>query len=105
MPGLLRVFTTLIVAITFTVAITAVQPQPAYATSTTTLIVILAAVVGGLAIIALVMTLLVRNNPAWMPLAPGADFARLERDQKPPGVRFGPACGWRAGGVPLVCWN
>jgi len=106
MPRLMRALTTLLVAITFTVAVTVVKPTPAHAsTDTTTIIIVLAGVFGGLAIIAIVFTLLVRNNPAWMPLAPGADLARLERDQKPPAIRFGPACGWREGGMPLLCWN
>ena len=106
MPRLLRVLTTLVVAITFTVAITVVQPKPAYAdTDTETILIVLGGVIGGLAIIALIMTLIVRNNPAWMPLGPSPDLKRVARDQQPPGVRFGFDCGWRTGGVPLVCWN
>lgn len=106
MPRLLRLLTTLVVAITFTVAVTAVQPKPAYAdTDTETILIVLGAVFGGLAIIAIVATLLVRNNPAWMPAAPVPDLKRIARDEHPPGVRFGLDCGWRQGGVPLLCWN
>ncbi|MDX2166538.1 MAG: hypothetical protein SF182_05720 [Deltaproteobacteria bacterium] len=106
MPRLLRLLTTLTVAITFTVVVTAVQPQPVYAnTDTETILIVLGAVFGGLAIIAIVATLLVRNNPAWMPAAPGLDVKHLARDERPPGVRFGLDCGWRPGGMPLLCWN
>jgi len=107
MSRLLRVLTTCIVAITFTVVISAVQPQPAHAdsTDTTTILIILGGVMGGLALIALIATLLVRNNPAWMPAAPDFDLKRVARDQRPPTTRWGLDCGWRQGGVPLVCWN
>ncbi len=106
MPRLLRVLTTFVVAFTFTVVVTAVQPKPVYAeTDTTEILIILGAVFGGLAIIAIIATLLVRNNPAWMPMAPGPDLKRLARDEHPPGVRWGLDCGWRPGGVPLICWN
>lgn len=105
MPRLFRLLTTLLVAITFTVAVTAVQPPPAQAdTDTETILIVLGAVFGGLAIIAIIATLLVRNNPAWMPAAPELDLKHLGRDERPPGMRWGLDCGWRRGGVPLVCW-
>ena len=100
----------LIVIVTFTVAVCTVQPRPAQATDTTTLIIILAGVFGGLAIFAIVMTLIVRNNPAWMSLGPLPDVTRREGlwGGGPPGgrpVKFGLDCGIRSEGVPLLCWR
>lgn len=99
----------LIVVVTFTVAVCAVKPQPVYADDTTTILIILGAVIGGLALFALIMTLIVRNNPAWMPLGPTPDTLRANRyPGAPPGgspLRFGTDCGVRDGGMPLLCWR
>lgn len=95
----------LVVALLF--AICTVRPTPAYAKSdTTTIAIILGGVIGGLAVIAIIMTLIVRNNPAWMPALPQADAALRASPWDPPAdrVRFGTRCGIRDGGVPLVCW-
>jgi hypothetical protein len=108
MSRALRVLTSLIVIVTFTVAVAVVQPQPVHADSsdTTTVLIILGAVIGGLALFALIMTLLVRNNPAWMPVAQGPDLQRYDRFRGPPdgGVKFGLSCGGRDGAMPLLCW-
>jgi hypothetical protein len=108
MSRVYRVLTSLIVILTFTVAVSVVQPQPVHAQDdTTTILIVLGAVVGGLAIFALVMTLLVRNNPAWMPLSQGPDLQRYNRfGGAPPeqGVQFGLACASQKAGVPLFCW-
>lgn len=104
-----RVLTSLIVILTFTVAVTVVQPQPVHADSDTeTVLIVLGAVIGGLALFALIMTLLVRNNPAWMPFTSQTpDLQRYNRLGGPPpkrGVEFGLACASPRGGLPLVCW-
>ncbi len=106
MRRIVHCLTTLLVIITFTVAVVVVQPEPAMATDTTTILIVLGSVVGGLALIALLMTLLVRNNPAWMPLGPTPDLAKSDRFGRPPdaGVRFGLGCGVRDGALPLICW-
>jgi hypothetical protein len=107
MSRVLRVLTTVIVIVTFTVAVAIVRPQPAQADSSTeTILIVLGGVIGGLAILALIMTLIVRNNPAWMPLAQGPDLQRYDRYRDPPqdGVKFGLRCGIRDGAMPLLCW-
>ena len=105
-----HVLITLVVVLTFTVAVCSVRPQPVYADSDTeTILIILGAVIGGLALFALIMTLIVRNNPAWMPLGPTADTKRLDGAWKDPpgerGVKFGLSCGARDGAMPLFCWR
>ena len=107
MSRVFRVLTSLIVIVTFTVAVAVVQPQQAQAdNSTETILIVLGAVIGGLAIFALVMTLLVRNNPAWMPLAQTPDLHTYDKFRGPPdaGVKFGLGCGVRDGALPLLCW-
>ena len=56
--------------------------------------------------VAIVVTLIVRNNPAWMPALPQADAALRSNPWERPDdrVRFGLGCGIRDGGVPLLCW-
>lgn len=103
-----RMLISLVVLVTFTVAVCVVQPRPVHADSdTTTILIILGAVIGGLALFALIMTLIVRNNPAWMPLGPGPEHTRADRGWgDPPGkVRFALDCGMRDGSVPLLCWR
>ena len=107
MHRVVHFLTTLLVIVTFTVAVSVIQPQPVMAdTDTETILIVLGAVIGGLALIALIMTLIVRNNPAWMPLGPTPELTRADRFGRPPdeGVRFGLACGVRQGAVPLFCW-
>lgn len=108
MSRVYRVLTSLIVILTFTVAVSVVQPQPVHADSDTeTILIVLGAVIGGLALFALIMTLIVRNNPAWMPFTTGPDLTRYNRFGGPPpeqGVQFGLACASQRGGLPLVCW-
>lgn len=103
-----RFLTSLIVIVTFTVAVCVVQPRPARAdsSSTETVLIVLGAVIGGLALFALIMTLIVRNNPAWMPIAQGPDLQRYDRFRGPPErtVHFGLGCSARDGALPLVCW-
>ncbi len=107
MSRIVRLLTTLVVILTFTVAVSVVQPRPVYAdTDTETILIVLGSVIGGLALLALVLTLIVRNNPAWMPLGPSPDTVRTDRFGRPPddGIRFGLGCGVRNGTLPLVCW-
>jgi len=93
------------VALVFTLC--TVKPAPVYANSSTeTILIVLGGVIGGLMIIALIMTLIVRNNPAWMPALPQTEAARRSdpwegRDQR---WRFGWHCGLRDGVMPVVCW-
>jgi hypothetical protein len=84
-----------------------VRPTPVYASSdATTIAIILGGVIGGLMIIAVVFTLLIRNNPAWMPAAPdiGAMVRHNPWDRPDNRVRFGFGCGVRDGTLPLLCW-
>ena len=108
MSRAVRFLTSLIVIVTFTVTVAVVHPQPVHANSsdTETVLIILGAVIGGLALFALIMTLIVRNNPAWMPIAQGPDLQRYDRFRGPPegGVKFGLSCGVRDGAMPLLCW-
>lgn len=107
MSRAVRFLTSLIVIVTFTVAVAVIHPQPVRASSSTeTVLIVLGAVIGGLALFALIMTLIVRNNPAWMPIAQGPDLTRYDRFRGPPdsGVHFGLRCGVRDGAMPLVCW-
>ncbi|MFN8641660.1 MAG: hypothetical protein U0802_08400 [Candidatus Binatia bacterium] len=107
MSRVFRVLTSLLVIVTFTVFVAVVQPQPARADSSTeTVLIVVGAVVGGLALFALIMTLIVRNNPAWMPLTQGPDLHQYDKFHGPPddGVKFGPRCGIQGGTLPLLCW-
>lgn len=108
MSRVYRVLTSLIVILTFTVAVSVVQPQPVHADSDTeTILIVLGAVIGGLALFALIMTLIVRNNPAWMPFTQAPDLQRYTRFGGPPpepGVRWGLGCAGPKGGMALVCW-
>lgn len=107
MSRVFRVLTSLIVIVTFTVAVAVVQPQPVQADSDTeTILIVLGAVIGGLAIFALIMTLIVRDNPAWMPLAQGPDLQHYDKFRGPPdpGVKFGLGCGVQRDGLSLLCW-
>jgi hypothetical protein len=101
-----RILTSLIVIVTFTVAVAVVQPQPVRAdTDTETILIVLGAVIGGLALFALIMTLIVRNNPAWMPFTQGPDLQQYDRHRpSADGPRFALGCGVRDGTLPLVCW-
>jgi len=84
-----------------------VRPTPVYASSdATTIAIILGGVIGGLAIIALIFTLIVRNNPAWMPAVPdvGAMLKGNPWDQPPDRARFRLGCKAGDGTVALVCW-
>jgi len=102
-----RTLISLVLMVTLLFAVCSVRPAPVYAdTDTTTILIILGGVIGGLAVIAVIMTLIVRNNPAWMPALPSAD-ATLKAtpwDRPSARVRFGLGCGVRDGSVPLVCW-
>jgi hypothetical protein len=101
-----RTLISLVLVVTLFFAVCTVRPAPVYATDTTTIAIILGGVIGGLALIAVIMTLIVRNNPAWMPALPSADATLKATPWDPPSerVRFGLGCGVRDGGVPLVCW-
>ncbi len=95
----------LVVALVFTLC--TVRPTPVYASSdATTIAIILGGTIGGLALIALIFTLIVRNNPAWMPLAPdvGTMLKAHPWDHPDDRLRFGLRCGIRDGTVPLFCW-
>jgi hypothetical protein len=98
----------LVLVVALLVAICAVRPAPVYASSSSaeTVAIILGSVIGGLALIAIVVTLIVRNNPAWMPVLPRADAALQSNPWERPDdrVHFGLRCGIRDGGVPLLCW-
>jgi len=93
----------LVVALVF--AVCTVRPQPVHADSTTTILIVLGGVIGGLMVIALIFTFFVRNNPAWMPVAPTAQAALRGNpwDLPAPRLRFGFSCA-RDSGVPLICW-
>ena len=95
----------LIVALVFTLC--AARPTPVYADSNgTTIAIVLGGVIGGLMILAVIITLIVRNNPAWMPALPPTDGAARANvwDRPNPRWRFGWQCGAQGGSMPLVCW-
>jgi hypothetical protein len=84
-----------------------VQPTPAYASSdAATIAIILGGTIGGLMIIAVIITIFVRNNPAWMPAVPdvGAMLKGNPWDQPPDRARFRLGCKARDGTVALICW-
>lgn len=102
-----RSMISVVLVVALLVAVCAVRPAPVHAASDpATIAIILGGVIGGLALIAVIVTLIVRNNPAWLPAVPAADAAlRASPWDKPDDrVRFGLRCGVRDGGVPLVCW-
>src|SRR5215831_11123009 len=94
----------LVVALVFTLC--AAKPAPVYASSAATIAIVLGGVIGGLMVVAVIMTLIIRNNPAWMPALPQADTTRrsLPWDKRDEGVHFGWGCGLHDGVMPLVCW-
>ncbi len=107
MSRVYRTLISMVLVVALLVAICTVRPTPAYANSdAATIAIILGGVIGGLALIAIIMTIIVRNNPAWMPAVPQADAVlRASPWDRPAGrMRFGLRCGSRDGGVPLVCW-
>jgi hypothetical protein len=107
MSGMKRTLISLVLVVTLLCAVCTVRPAPVYANSSgTTIAIILGGVIGGLALIAVIVTLIVRNNPAWMPAVPSADavLKATPWDEPAERVRFGLGCGVRDGGVPLVCW-
>jgi len=84
-----------------------VRPAPVYASSdASTIAIILGGVIGGLAIIALIFTLIVRNNPAWMPAMPdvGAMLKGNPWDRPPDRARLRLGCSTGDGTVALLCW-
>ena len=101
-----RMLVSLVLVITLLCSICTVRPTPTYATDTETLAIVIGGVIGGLMVIAVVVTLIVRNNPAWMPVLPEGEIAQKSNPwrEPEPRVHFGPRCGMREGGVPLVCW-
>lgn len=97
----------LVVIVALVGALCTVRPAPVYANSdTTTIAIILGGVIGGLMIIALIFTLIVRNNPAWMPAVPdvGAMLKANPWDHPSDRQRFRIGCATRDGTVALVCW-
>ena len=103
-----RTLISLMLAMVLLSAICTVRPAPVYASSSSaeTVAIILGGTIGGLAIIAIIVTLIVRNNPAWMPALPQDDAALKSNpwDQPAARVQFGWRCGVRGGAVPLICW-
>lgn len=101
-----RTLVSVVLVVTLLCGLCAVRPTPTYATSSTTIAIVLGGVIGGLMVIAVIVTLVVRNNPAWMPALPEGDIAQRSNPwrEPEPRVHFGLGCGMRDGGVPLVCW-
>jgi hypothetical protein len=60
----------------------------------------------GIMIIALIITVVVRKNPAWMPALPQGNLIPKANPWAPPDqrVRFGTDCAMQDSGVPLLCW-
>ncbi len=94
-----RVLVSVVVAVALLVGVMA--PRPARADTETTLI-ILGSVVGGVAVLAVIMTAMVRGNPAWLPAAPQG--AEQNGSDSRGSLRFGPQCAPGDGNVPLMCW-
>jgi hypothetical protein len=96
---------TLTIALTTAFLLVALAPERARALSKTeTTIVIVASVVGGLAVVALVATLIMRQDKKIfrldpVPGEPGADPLAPKS-----GMRFALDCPTTADGRPLVCW-
>lgn len=83
----------------------ALAPAPAHAkTDVTTTVIIVVSVVGGLAVIALVATLIMRRDKKIFRFDP-AQGQRSDDPLAPKGgVRIGLDCPPTADGRPLVCW-
>jgi hypothetical protein len=103
-----RTMVSMVLVVTLLCGLSAVRPTPVYASgsSTETIAIVIGGVIGGLMIIAVIVTVIVRNNPAWMPALPQGDLAQKSNpwSEPEPRVHFGLGCGMRDGGVPLVCW-
>jgi hypothetical protein len=101
-----RTMVSMFLVVTLLCGICTVRPAPTYATSSETIAIVLGGVIGGLMVIAVIVTVIVRNNPAWMPALPQGDLAQKSNpwSEPEPRVHFGLGCGMRDGGVPLVCW-
>jgi protein-S-isoprenylcysteine O-methyltransferase Ste14 len=107
MSRLKRTVVSVVLVLALLVAVCTVRPTPACASSSSeTIAIAIGGTIGGLAIIAVIMTIIVRNNPAWLPAVPQADDALKASpwDRPPERVQFGLRCGVRDGVVPLVCW-
>jgi hypothetical protein len=102
-----RTMVSMVLVVTLLCGLCTVRPTPVYASSTETTAIVIGGVIGGLMVIALIVTIFIRNNPAWMPVLPQGDLAQKSNPwPEPPQERmhFGLRCGIRDGGVPLVCW-
>lgn len=102
-----RSMISMVLVVALLVTVCTMRPTPVQASSdAATIAIILGGVIGGLALIAVIVTLIVRNNPAWMPAlpAPDATLRASPWDRPHERVRFGLGCGVRDGGVPLLCW-
>ena len=106
MSGTKRTVVSLVLVVALLSSTCVVRPTPVYATDTTTVALAVGGTIVGLMIIALIVTLVVRNNAAWMPALPQGDATLKSNPWAQPEsrVRFGSACGIRDGAVPLVCW-
>ena len=106
MSGAKRTIVSILLVVTLLCGLCTVRPTPVYASSSETTAIVIGGVIGGLMIIALIVTLVIRNNPAWMPALPQGDLTRTSNPWSEPQqrVQFGPRCGMRDGSVPLVCW-
>jgi hypothetical protein len=104
----MRTLTSVVLILALVGTLCTVRPAPVYADSDTeTILIVLGGVIGGLMIIALIFTLIVRNNPAWMPAVP--DVGTMLKGNpwdRPPDerTRFRLGCRSRDGTVALVCW-
>lgn len=107
MARIARSLLSALLIVTLVVTLCAGRPQPVLAdTDTATIGIILGVVILGLILISVLLTLLVRNNPAWMPALPDGNPLPGVDAWGPPDdrLRFGWDCRGPDGAMALLCW-
>ncbi len=102
-----RRLVSLVLTVTLLSSACLLRPAPVYAKAdTTTVALAVGGAILGIIIIAVLITVFVRNSPAWMPALPQGDTTPKSNPWAPPdeGVHFGTRCGIQDGAVPLLCW-
>ncbi len=103
-----RTFVSLVLTMTLLSSTCLLRAAPVYAktSDSTTIALAVGGSILGIIIIAVIITVVVRTNPAWMPALPQGDTTAKSNPwaRRDEGIHFGAGCGIRDGVVPLVCW-